>query len=405
MMTANQRRRQLVPRLRSRATVGSIAALLITAAILALGLSRMGSQHSPEPASNGSPVALLASSVSTTSATSPPVAGILSNGDGWALTTIGLELTTDGGQSFKHVQTPTLYSRIQGVAWNGSNLVIAWVTGGQVDVAYSPDQGATWVTEPSLPTQIPAGSIDLVTQNGLPIGMLVTEESSSNFSYGAWFKTTDNGRTWSEYSAPSGGTVTIAGGSLWLVGGPTSGLLFQSSDNGTSWSRAVLPLTVSATQSAISIGGALGSGAVVLVAAAPSTVSNTVVLTAFSSSDSRNSWVDLAQWSYPGSIGVGVTAPAAVGNGSIWVGEPAGGAVWILKIDGTTGMPSSQAAPALPSNGVSSVATTGTSGGWATTASGVCTSGKTSCTQSGNLFATADDGTTWRTVNLSASAT
>ena len=97
------------------------------------------------------------------------------------------------------------------------------------------------------------------------IGVIVTNETSSNFSSGDWYATNDGGATWTHYAAPSGGVVASAGGRLWLVGGWLHDALYASTDDGATWARVTLPTSI-AIGTGLTVAGAFTDGSVALVA-------------------------------------------------------------------------------------------------------------------------------------------
>ncbi len=69
----------------------------------------------------------LVSNASMSSPTRIPVAGILPNASGWALTTAGLELTTNDGTSFSVVHSPIPLLEIGDVAVNDTHVSVTGV--------------------------------------------------------------------------------------------------------------------------------------------------------------------------------------------------------------------------------------------------------------------------------------
>jgi photosystem II stability/assembly factor-like uncharacterized protein len=113
-------------------------------------------------------------------------------------------------------------------------------------VARTLDGGQTWQTIPlslfqpgdpnSLVETIYLHFIDSST------GWLVIKRAtSSNFSAGALFKTTDGGQTWSQLTLPIGEPVYFVTSEVgWIAGGAAGDALYQTQDGGRSWSRQSL---------------------------------------------------------------------------------------------------------------------------------------------------------------------
>ncbi|HUX65602.1 MAG TPA: hypothetical protein VMV42_00510, partial [archaeon] len=125
-------------------------------------------------------------------------AGILPSGSGWVLTTAGLELTPDGGNSFTLLPYPIPVLNIDDVAIKGPHVMVAGAINFFPIVKSSYDFGATWKT-----VTLPAGSGNagfarFVTQDGTLIGMLVTDVTP--FSVAEWYATSDGGATWTHHS-------------------------------------------------------------------------------------------------------------------------------------------------------------------------------------------------------------
>jgi hypothetical protein len=347
--------------------------------------------------------------LAATSPTGVPrvLAALASDGSGWSLTTAGLELTNDGGQSFSVVSSPIAASNVTDVVVSGSDVTVAGVTssssgGFELQTAYSLDDGSTWTevtpSPPSFGAQ--AGAAQLVSSGGTVIGMLVTDQTSSAFSQGNWYSTSNDGRTWSEFRAPCGGTVTDVAGDLWLVGGPLNDELYLSTDLGQTWSQVTVPASVASAEAALSVPGALSNGDIVLTATIPNQASGAPEVGVYTSADLGQTWTLLIQTSLPGSIDQGAVTASSVAGGSVWLGAPSGSEVVVVSSNGI-------ASPAMSSAIYSTVGTVDAISGtaaWAIASSSQCPFGKSSCSESTALFETTDGGTNWSQVNLTPSS-
>jgi hypothetical protein len=376
------------------------ASLLV---IIAIAVAVIGLRGSPNGHTSRIQVTLIASS--SDSFPAPPRDGVSSSGLGWALTTKGLEITDNSGASFALVSTPVPADTIGDVAVGDRSIVIAGWKDFAPWVQYSSDEGATWIAA-AMPTGSGnAGGVRLVTENGTVVGMMVTDVTSSNFSAGEWYSTSDGGRTWRHYAAPSGGTVTFSTGKLWLVGGPVSNRLFESSDAGSSWSSVSIPPTLIADGAALTVPGALSNGDVVMVAATPaSDTGSTFGLSIYLSSEHGETWNLKAHTSYAGSIGTGVTATSVISSNEVWIGTPSG-RPRIFRYDDGGGLMPTKSVGLFEEGSIVELSTISGTSAWATEENGACPSGKSSCTEVGSLLATSDGGQTWSNVELTPNST
>lgn len=384
---------------RTRVLVGA-ASLLVVAVIFVAVVGLRGSPNGPT-----SKIAVTLMASSSNSFPAPPRDGLSSNGSGWALTTKGLEITSNGGASFALVSTPVPVATIGDVAVSGSSIVLA----GSKDLApwvhYSSDHGATWATANLPAGSGNAGGVRLVTEHGTVVGMLVSDITSSNFSAGEWYATSDGGRTWTYDAAPSGGTVTSSNGKIWLVGGPQSNLLYKSTDAGSSWSKVSIPQAVIADGAALTVPGALSNGDVVLVAVTPSSNSgSTFGLVVYLSRDQGTTWNLKASTSYPGLIGPGVSATSVISSNVLWIGTPSGRPRLFHYTDGG-GLTPTNSLGLYQEGLVSEVSALSGFSAWVTVQNGACPSGKSSCMEVGSLLTTSDGGQTWSQVNLTPVST
>jgi hypothetical protein len=316
-----------------------------------------------------------------------------------------LEITSNGGASFALVSTPVPVNTIGDVAVGGSSIVLAGWKDFAPWVHYSSDNGATWTTATLPAGSGNAGGVRLVTENGTVVGMLVTDVTSSNFSAGEWYATSDGGRTWTHYAAPSGGTVTSSNGKLWLVGGPQSNLLYKSTDAGSTWSKVSIPQAVIADGAPLTVPGALSNGDVVLVAVTPSSSSgSTFGLVVYLSGDQGATWNLKASTSYPGVIGPGGSAASVISSNVVWIGTASGRPRLFRYTDGG-GLKPTNSVGLYQEGSVSEVSALSGSSAWATVENGACPSGKSSCMEVGSLLATSDGGQTWSQVNLTPTST
>lgn len=390
----------------TRDTHFRIAIPLALAAVLTFGLviafDSPGATSKPGPSRK---VSLLAAA-STTSV--PPIeAQIQPGGEGWASTTAGFEVTTDGGHTFALSDLPIPATGFMDAGISGDTIVAAGVdfsttnSGGQstLETAYSDDGGSSWTgVKPPAPLDgAQVSRAQIVRTGGALIGMMATLQSGSAFSEGDWYSSSDGGRSWTDTPAPSGGTVTDVAGTLWLIGGPVNNQIYSSSDFGATWVKVTPPNGIE-PGTAYTIPGSLSDGDVVLVATIPSSSTGAPNVTVFTSDNAGESWSMLSPTlTLPGSVGGGVTTPASVAADTVWLGAPYGGEVIVLSSTGSVVSTTSN----LPYPTVDSVIATGDSTAWAVGSSSQCPTGKQSCTITTSLFATTNAGASWTQLDLS----
>lgn len=214
-------------------------------------------------------------------------------------------------------------------------------------------------------------------------------------SWATWYSTVNGGVTWTQAPAPDGGFVTDAGGALWLVSSPTSRRLLRSSDNGQKWVRMSLPPAV--TGDALNVPGALSTGAVVLVADAPSSATSAAV-TVLTTGDGGATWSTLARASFRGKVGANVPVAAAVAGNAVWLGS---GSDPVPQRISSTGKVSTLAAPP-GATGIAAITAASGSSSWATGVATGCRAGKASCSSAQSLFATSNAGSSWSPLALAA---
>ncbi|OIQ82938.1 BNR/Asp-box repeat protein [mine drainage metagenome] len=338
-----------------------------------------------------------------------PVGGILPNGAGWVLTTIGLEFTVDGGNTFGRMDYPIPVSTITDFAFIGPHDVVVGVKDFFPIMKVSNDAGATWKS-----LTLPAGSGNagfarLRTKDKTIIGMIVTDVSSSNYSDAEWYATSDNGATWTHHSMPSGGVITQAGSILWLTAGPQSTSLYRSVDLGMTWLKVSIPTAASNDGAALTVSGMLKNGNVVLVATTPNVglVATTPSghaaappnLTIYVSSNSGVSWEPLIYMALDGQLGSGIPIASQIIGNMIWLGVAPHGRIFLVSSDGS--LTTTSSLKALHSGDwIDSIGASGNSSAWVSTTKSECPSGKTSCRQVHTLIKTDDNGKTWSLVDL-----
>ena len=326
-------------------------------------------------------------------------AGILPSGSGWALTTAGLELTPDGGNSFTLLPYPIPVLNIDEVVIKGHHILVAGVMNFLLVLKSSNDFGGTWKTVTLPVGSGNAGFARFVTQNGTLIGMLVTDVTP--FSVAEWYATSDGGVTWTHHSIPLGGVVTAVGGDLWLAGGPQFASLYKSADRGVTWSRVSTPSGTINNGPALSVPGQLKNGNVVLVTTSANEGLPAIFrVNVYVSRNHGANWKVLAGTNLVGQIGSGIAVAASVVANSVWLGGTTDQGIAVISSKGTLTRTSSMRA-IYPGGWITSIMPFGNSSAWVTAVNGICPSGKSSCREVSTLTGTVNAGKTWSLVDLS----
>jgi photosystem II stability/assembly factor-like uncharacterized protein len=110
----------------------------------------------------------------------------------------------------------------------------------QLTLWHTTDGGQTWHATPfqvSKPEEISVGGaifLDFIdSQRGW---VVISLPSSSNFSLGRLFRTSDGGATWTELTIPLGQPVRFITPNVgWVAGGPGGNELYVTRDGGATW--------------------------------------------------------------------------------------------------------------------------------------------------------------------------
>lgn len=163
---------------------------------------------------------------------------------GWVLANQRLLWTDNAGAGWRDI-TPGQADTANILAVSFIDNYQGWLilqnpTTGKISILRTADDISAWESY-SLPesTSTPGTSIQdahlnfLDRQNGW---LSIKFESSSNFSIGTLFRTTDGGKTWTELTLPFGGPVRFIDGNRgWIAGGTTGSELFRTTDGGSTW--------------------------------------------------------------------------------------------------------------------------------------------------------------------------
>jgi glucose/arabinose dehydrogenase/photosystem II stability/assembly factor-like uncharacterized protein len=187
---------------------------------------------------------------------------LLTASSGWVLLDKSLFWTSDAGKTWDEIGPSfPVDAAVQDVEFIDSNSGWILSTTNNEDgssnftIIHTTDHGASWsATTPQLfeSGEIPAHSEKadmgwLDVQSGW---IAVKQSSSSNFSLGTLFTTSDGGNTWARFTLPVADRVFFSEPLIgWAVGGATGDQLFKTKDGGITWQnkRPDLPMNQPAT--------------------------------------------------------------------------------------------------------------------------------------------------------------
>lgn len=364
-------------------SVWYVAGLVGSAVVLAGCGQGQASLGAPQPVAQGTQVS------------TPPYlaagAGGETGQDLWVLGSSALAVSRDGGATWADESLPADPAAIATVAILSDETVAVSVNppGDSVGVEVLPLGQTSWRMS-VVPVGVPVGGAQVVNAGGILDGVMITEQTSVQFSEGVWLGTPDGGTTWHANATPVGGTVTDAGG-LWLVGGVLHQSIYLSSDGGTSWQLINIPGTMGGP---VAFGPVEAtSGGILLTATKADSDQVQVVEGLASGSDWQ--WADGPVAAVGGQFGAGATAASSLAGGVLWIVSPTY-RVTLLTV--ATATLTTLAATGLPTNGTFDLDAISGSSAVATYTSTACPADKLGCTQTSGMLATTDGGQQWSPV-------
>jgi hypothetical protein len=302
----------------------------------------------------------------------------------WVLGPSSLSVSPTGAQ-WTTLSLPSLpaSSAIDDVAVLPKNTVVVALSQDEEHLVIATRQnGASNWSASNVTLPRPAGSVQVVTGSAGLDGVMVTDQTSSNFSQGVWVRESSTG--WTTSATPAGGYVSDADG-LWLVGGVLGDNVYRSNDDGLSWAAVTLP--------GASGNGTDGNGATFSpITLTPTgltttaTQSSTVTVLEGTATDGAVTWKSGPSFTVPTSYGPGAGPNTAVGNGTLWV---ASGSSAIARVDLMANTVAHTEPNGLPVGTLVTLHPTGTESAWATAS---C-AGAGTCAPA--LFETTNGGATW----------
>jgi hypothetical protein len=371
----------------------------VVVALALISLIACGNQHvqeSRQTTAGGEP------SPTSTDLNGPPVdnAELVTGQLGWARSGSTVEITTDRGTHWQRLALPAQPISGDAVSLTDQQITAAGMQEGHLHVFKSAVSSSTWQDAADLGEVRGLGSADLETTTSGPAGLLITLESSANFSPGLYFGTT-NGQAWVRQDVPSGGDLTLSpdGRTAWIAGGPLNDQLYRSADNGKTWDRVKVPvndLPVGGTV-AISPPRATADGAIVI----PTTThapDGTTSVRFMVTQDDGATFTQAADVPLEAVTSEGVQIPTVVLADAWIIMGPAADRLYVLPAGG--GQPRVISPNGLLP-GVTGITFATATTGWANVDYATCLSGKDSCSEYSLLYETNDGGQTWDRIQIS----
>jgi hypothetical protein len=336
-----------------------------------------------------------ASSISGPRSDAVRAEGFTPNGLGWTLSNGGLRTTVDDGDTWSSIQLPPGSNdwRAAALASDQTALVADLVSRG-ADVAITTNRGRSW-TVSTLSTSTPdvAGDIALAF-DGSVAAALVRFTTSSAFSAGEVFTTSDL-ITWVRHKAPTAGRIGLTSqGELWIAGGPSGDQLWSSHDLGVTWSKTALPQI---GQRTVDVPRAIGNAVLIL----PVTVigANGLADEIFLRTSDAINWTVLSRVRTSASMGPGSLLPTSISGNRFYVIEPSGSKTYAT---GPSGAIQAITSTGLP-DGVNDVTFNVRGRGWARVDSTHCKADKRTCSSLQAIFRTLDGGRSWQRLSIGTS--
>lgn len=310
-----------------------------------------------------------------------------------------LKVTDDGGRSWRDVTPPAVGARsIAGVHFTDARsgwFVIPGPPSASHDVqllAYrTGDGGATWQPAPLGPPSVAYASgighasISAIDERNAYV--LVRRGSSSNFSFGDLFRTTDGGQSWSKLPEPPvGGKITFFDARRgFLAGGPIYERLYITHDGGETWTRQPVTPPPQYFGRMITFGAVrlVGSRDAVLPMHIGDPGPNTDLL--YVSSDTGETWTQTTSPPVEGPTALTTVADTIIAGSTDELAT---------SNEIASHWTTLYAAGFAPNRWMRNLAFASPSTGWALTNYSACPN-KANCVDEGALYSTTDGGRTW----------
>jgi photosystem II stability/assembly factor-like uncharacterized protein len=325
---------------------------------------------------------------------------------GWALTDQRLAWTSDTGDTWSEITPPDApVADIRGVFFLDPSH--GWVVS---EASSSPevtvlsvfrtiDGGQGWVSSSiNASNTASGGAAFLDFQNPLTGYLVVSLQSSTNFSVGEMYATVDGGLTWTKVSIPIGDPISLASPLVaWTAGGPAGDELYVTRDAGISWDAVSLdpPPDFQSSEPVYGVPTFFSNEEGGLPATFPGDAPGVGI---YITQDGGQSW-GLAL-SVPISdllVELGQEVETEIITLQDWIVViPNGARVYVTHDAGQT---LQEIAPNGLPTGVAEVDFATGAIGWALSQSGECDESKTNCVMVSRLLRTNDSGQTWTQLN------
>ncbi|MHB8573521.1 MAG: hypothetical protein ACYDAY_11320 [Candidatus Dormibacteria bacterium] len=192
---------------------------------------------------------LLATSLTVESQGTPPRAGTVNSfghgpgGVAWAVNAKGLNLTVDGGASWRLALAGDYTTITDAQFLDARRGVVLGVDDTNVLIRTTADGGQTWNSAPVAPlaNYRDAGAQGHILFTDLNHGrVLLLQASASDLSVADLYTTGDGGQSWTSTPGPAFGRMEFEGNLGWVAGGVAGGYLGVTRDGGRSWRRVEL---------------------------------------------------------------------------------------------------------------------------------------------------------------------
>lgn len=316
------------------------------------------------------------------------------------LTSRGLASTSDGGRTWSDRTPPNVTARdVLGFDFtsSGSGWVVAAASPGAqgLRIFHTASQRGAWTLTTVSPSA-PYGQAELAHSDDQHAWIALQLQSSSAFSNGELFRTSDSGNSWVGRELPIAGKLQFVNPTTgWLAGGAALNELFGTRDGGDTWQpqHASPPSQLAGRFALYGIPAVNGDRAFLPVTFVDSSSQSPAVVAVYQTTDGGQNWGPEFHVTLPKSEGLAVPALTDL--------LPDG--TWIVSVPGTTTVELVDARGTMlrqmsvdPSLGaITDVAFTDRANGWALLQRNTCASGKQDCTSSSALLATTDSGATW----------
>jgi hypothetical protein len=373
----------------------SVIASSVAGSLALVTLTACGTQHVQESrqATSDSPT--------PTDLQGPPIdnAELVTDQVGWARSGSTVEVTTDQGSHWNRRALPAEPISGHAVSLTDQQITALGVQQGHVHIFKSTMTGGSWQDAADLGEVRGLGSADLETTTRGPAGVLITLESSANFSVGLYFGTTD-GQTWVRRDAPSGGDLTLSpdGSTAWIAGGAINQELYRSTDNGKTWDRIQLPVNDLPVGGTIAISPPLpmANGETVIPATTHAPDETTTVRFMVTQDDGAT-FTQAANVPVEAVTSDGVRIPISVLAEAWIILEPAANRLYAVPEQG--GQPKVLSPNGLLP-GITGITFATATIGWATVDYATCQGAKGNCSEYSLLYETTDGGQTWTRIQV-----